>query len=67
MSQPDALPPIRLISFPPSIPAKPLPPLPTDLREWRVEEFLRARSLSVISLEIDKLAAAGEQSVPLSC
>lgn len=46
---PNSLPPIRLISFPQSIPTKLLPPLPTDLRELRIEEFLQARSLSTNS------------------
>ena len=47
MRQSDSLLPIRLISFPQSFPAKPLSPLPTDLRELRLEEFLKAQSRSV--------------------
>ena len=49
MHQQNALPPIRLISFPPSSTPQQLPPAPTDMRKLRVEEFLKARSLSANS------------------
>lgn len=46
MHQPNALLPIRLISFPQFFTPQQLTPPPTDMRELRVEEFLKARSLS---------------------
>ena len=47
--QADSLPPIRLISFDSAPAPERLPAPPQDLRSLRVDEFLKARSLSANS------------------